>query len=295
MGFSKQQFSVDIFDGQCDDGCISDQDSCSHFLKQPTNNGILTNVETMKLLVTGSSGFIGQHLLRTLAVGNTKSNGLSLVTLPRHSLNLLSENAAQMIFEKVQPTHVLHLAWASTAGSNYDEGVSHEEWSESTLSMISHLSSLGVVNWGVGTGLENDANASVMSPYGVAKLQLKESVLNLDSSLSRWISMPYIFSTFHERPRVVRSCLQSDLLKSPDSVHDYLEVRDVAFQLAHMITNQSERVASITSRRMTSNSDFCLKVKEKMTHQIFQSCSCVDDAVRHHEGSPDFYTTLFLK
>ena len=265
-----------------------------HFLKQPAENSTLASVEAMKLLVTGSTGFVGRHFLQSRLLNSSESEDFSVVTLPSNSLDLLMENAAQIILEKVQPTHVLHLAWASTASASYDEGESHERWYESTLAMISHLSDFGVVSWGIGTGLESDISASTKSAYGLAKLKLKKNVLELDNPLSRWISMPYIFSIYHERPRVIRSCMQSELLVSPEAVHDYLEIRDVAFQLAHTIKNRNERVFSISSGRKTSNSDFCIKVREKMTHRIFENCSCIDDSSNHREESPEYFTNLFL-
>ncbi len=248
----------------------------------------------MKLLVTGSTGFVGRHLLQSPFLNSSESDDFSVVTLPSNSLNLLTENAAKTILEKVQPTHVLHLAWASTASPSYDEGDAHERWSESTVAMISYLSDFGVVSWGIGTGLESDSSASAQSPYGLAKLKLKKNVLELDNPLCRWISMPYIFSIYHERPRVIRSCMQSELLVYPEAVHDYLEIRDVAFQLAHIVRNQNERVFSISSGRKTPNSEFCIKVREKMTHQIFECCSCIDDSSNNREQSPEYYTSLFL-
>lgn len=248
----------------------------------------------MHLLITGASGFIGQHLLHALKSLQTEVSPFSVSTLDSNEIDLLSRDASHQIVDRIKPTHVLHLAWANTSGAKYDLGSSHSNWTDATFSIIRDLSHLGIVNWGIGTGLELDGQVTGLSPYGKSKLDLKKSVIELNDPLCRWISMPYVFSIFHNRPRVMLSCLQSEVLEFPDLRHDYLEVRDVAYQLIHIVSTNDSIISSVSSGNQISNIELCSKVLEKAKHQLFESCSCVENNNVTRNESLSFFTAALM-
>jgi NAD dependent epimerase/dehydratase family len=248
----------------------------------------------MRLLITGSTGFIGQHLLKTLGYERAESDAFSVSLLNRNEIDLLSRDAVGFIMENVQPTHVLHLAWADTSGPSYDLQNSHSDWANATFSMMRGLSDLGIVSWGIGTGLEFEEHGRDLTPYGIAKLDLKRSVVELNDPLCRWISMPYVFSIFHKRPRMILSCLQSEELAFPEVKHDFLEVRDVANQLSRIVCTSDTAVSSVSSGYRTSNVELCTKVLEKEKFQLFRDCSCSDNNHWTTDKSLSFFTTTLL-
>ena len=247
----------------------------------------------MKLLVTGSTGFIGQHLLKSLQE-QVDSEKIAITTSNSHDVDILSPGAADEIMSRFKPTHVLHLAWSSTKETNYDLGIAHQEWNTKTFSLMADLAKNGVVNWGIGTGLENEVRDQNLSPYGVAKLNLKERVLTLDDPCLRWISLPYVFSVFHQRPRVVKSCFELEKLSSPTARHDYLEIRDVVSQLCQIILHDDSRLTSVSSGVQISNESLCFKVQELKYHDLFNSCSCIDAKFSTLPNPRDSFTSYFL-
>jgi hypothetical protein len=248
----------------------------------------------MRLLITGHTGFVGRHLLRLLSNGTLNSPVKKLITPSSNDLDLLSGMAADQIIKTLQPTHVLHLAWARTGLEYYDLADSHKIWGDRTFSLVRDLSDSGIISWVVGTGLEAHDNAGGLSPYGLAKAELRNGVIQLDSSSSRWISLPYIFSVFHQRPRLVNSYLQGNSPLYPHKEEDYLEIRDVARQLANIVFTDSDQACSISSQRQTSNVKLCSQIKRRSGEEEFKSCSCLDGYMLSSDESGSFYTSLLL-
>ena len=136
----------------------------------------------MRLLITGHTGFVGQHLLRVLTNGAIKSPIESLITPSSNDLDLLSGMATNQIIKALQPSHVLHLAWARTGVPDYDLADSHKIWGDKTFSLVKDLSNSGITSWVVGTGLDAHDNTGNLSPYGLAKAELRDGVSRLNNS-----------------------------------------------------------------------------------------------------------------
>jgi hypothetical protein len=264
-----------------------------HKKPRTTHFGYIMFIE-MKLLITGASGFIGQHLVQSLGAKRDNGNHFLVTTVSKRDLNLLSLSETLSFIQLEQPTHVLHLAWSRTGSASYDQGDSHDKWADTSFELARKLSDHGIVSWSVGTGLERNARDNQNSPYGIAKTRLKNSIAELDTNLCRWISMPYLFSIFHQRPRVMESCLRSEDPLFPDVVHDYLEIRDAAEQLANIVLTNNQRVSVVSSQIQVSNFDLCTKAREKQSHDMFQKCSCVYGLEPNQNISPNFYTSLFF-
>jgi hypothetical protein len=256
--------------------------------------GHKVRVENMRLLITGSTGFIGRHVVWAMENTNLIDQSSTFITPTSVELDLLAPSATTRLINRFRPTHVLHLAWSETVTTNYDQSEKHALWSNSTFQLISELSQAGVVNWVVGTGLEQGVESPALSPYGVAKLELKQKIIDLDTAFARWISMPYVFSLFHERPRIVRSCFQSEALHFPESIHDFLEIRDVAYQIARIIYRSEEKIESVTSSRQTSNAVLCSKIHDKKDSFFLKTCTCVDKNGQISSSSEDYFTSLLL-
>lgn len=250
----------------------------------------------MKLLITGDTGFIGTHLqkLRLPKIHAISSVDVELAS-GRTRFNLLDLDATLAVIESMQLSHVLHLAWNSTASSHYEEEDSHFEWAEATYSLVSKLANLGIVSWVVGTGLEDKNRNTSLSPYAHAKLNLKSELLSLDNNYCRWISMPYVFSLYHQRPRVLKSCLDGNFPLFPDAEMDYLEIRDVAFQITNIIENSSSRISAVSSGMKIKNSVLCEQVRANRHSDSLSSCSCRPGHVHLPIHSGTQFTSLLLE
>jgi len=248
----------------------------------------------MRLYITGNSGFIGQHLNYCLKAEGMSKPSLEIIPHNgRVDVDINSPDAFTLIVKKFSPTHVLHLAWSDTSQLNYDEGSGHEKFATSTLQLSTRLASHGIVNWIVGTGLENDPPNDI-SAYGRGKLNLKSEVLNLANQEIRWISMPYIFSIFHHRPRIVSACIENEKLRFEDSEHDYLEIRDAGHQISKIVVNSDEHLNSVTSGRKISNLSFCHSIRKAVSTQPVSDCVCQGESNYDPHQPDNFYTSLIL-
>jgi hypothetical protein len=226
----------------------------------------------MRLYVTGQTGLIGSHLWQMSEPLSGDSN-FTLINIPRSEFDLFADSSLDLIIDH-QPSHVLHLAWASTSLPNYDDAPVHEEWATRTFALAKSLSRFGIVSWVVGTGLEATPLNEKLSPYGHAKLELKEKVMSSKIDEIRWISMPYIFSSFHERPRIIRNIDNPEKLINPLVEHDYLELRDVAFQLREIIYKDEGVHSHVTSKARVSNINLLKRLSKTQPNEELISCSC---------------------
>jgi hypothetical protein len=250
----------------------------------------------MKILITGDTGLIGTHFRGLVANDYEQSAPIDLELAKGSSrFNLLNPDKSFAVIESLRLTHVLHLAWSSTESSQYDKGEAHFQWANATLALVKKLSSAGIVSWVVGTGLEGEKLEPKVSPYGEAKLKLKSDVLSLGDSSCRWISMPYIFSIHHQRPRVLKSCLEGEAPLFPDVEKDYLEIRDVALQLRNIVRADSSPISSVSSRTRIKNSVLCEQVIAKRNHRILSSCFCQTGNAPSSTISDTHFTSLFLE
>ena len=247
----------------------------------------------MRILITGNSGFIGRHLMDTLLKSASFDSNIIVITPSSAELDLTSENSASFIIRDFQPTHVLHLAWARTGTTDYDTGDSHQLWANLTFSLVNDLRQAGVINWVVGTGLETQ-NEGAVSPYGAAKIDLKSKITSLQDPLCRWISLPFVFSIFHQRPRLMKLCLDNQTLNHPEVAHDYLEIRDVANQLVEILYKDLPTNSSVTSGTRTLNKALCEKVQEKRNDIPFSDCSCLGIDRETQSSNTSFYTSELL-
>jgi nucleoside-diphosphate-sugar epimerase len=93
-----------------------------------------------RVLVTGAAGFIGRHAIDPLL-----SRGFDVHCVSRrhqvrsgvswHAADLLDRNAASELVARVQPSHLLHLAWETTPGV-YQEALGNLEWLIATLGLL---------------------------------------------------------------------------------------------------------------------------------------------------------------
>jgi len=194
--------------------------------------------------VTGSGGFIGRHfaaLIHTKSLGgleftwwNQERDGSFLSTLDRRSA-----------LEQLDPTTVIHLAWASTAASNYQSLPENAEWAVATRDFIDECVQREI--WLVGTGSAvDDADASGEStPYMQAKKMLRMYADELIQGQARltWLRPQYVVSIVDARPSVIRSFVQAHdpsrfQPRNPGDALDFIEVRDVASGILTVICSE---------------------------------------------------------
>ena len=80
----------------------------------------------MNVLITGASGFIGRHLINILdnddnhyeinAIFQQKKSKKKFNKVNWHKVDLFNDNEVEALFQKIKPTHIIHLAWYTEHG-----------------------------------------------------------------------------------------------------------------------------------------------------------------------------------
>lgn len=201
----------------------------------------------MRLLVTGSTGYIGQHILQCLP------KGISIYAPKQNEYNLLNKLSIIEILANYRPTHCLHLAW--NIKGNYTQAEFNTGWLESGKILIKNFYKYGGKRF-IGSGtcyeyedkniphMEYEPIAIPKTAYGRSKLSLKNFLSEYAEKINAswgWARPFFITGPGEPHTRFVPSLInnlrhgQEFLLKSPNRFLDYLDVRDVAAALCHLL------------------------------------------------------------
>jgi nucleoside-diphosphate-sugar epimerase len=117
----------------------------------------------MRVLVTGSSGFIGAHCLcRLLSEGceihavNRAGQGENTARVAWHAGDLRETAQAVALIAKIRPTHLLHCAWVATPRV-YGHSPENADWLQSSTALAFAFGAHGGVRFvGIGSSAEYD-------------------------------------------------------------------------------------------------------------------------------------------
>lgn len=228
-----------------------------------------------KVLLTGASGFIGQHCLNPLissgyeihAVSRDARIQPSFSGVNWHTADLLDKEQVSQLLEALNPTHLLHVAWYPAHG-DYWTSEENLKWTSAGEHLVEQFARLGGKRFvGVGTCAEYDwhgdglfiESSTPVAPttlYGACKNALRLSVDALADQVglsTAWGRVFYLYGP-HEHPtRLVASVINS-LVRGAEArcthgrqVRDFLHVQDVADALVALLNSEVKGVVNIGS------------------------------------------------
>ncbi|HEY3272822.1 MAG TPA: NAD(P)-dependent oxidoreductase [Methanocella sp.] len=225
-----------------------------------------------RVLVTGGSGFIGQHALPYLV---EKGYEVHCVTsgAPRkesavqwHRADLFSESECREIFRSVKPSHLLHFAWYTEPGK-YWTSEKNLEWVRASLDILKNFKASGGTRATfAGTCAEYDRNFGFCSEgitpcvpdtlYGTCKNSLRQmasSYSELNHVSFSWGRIFFLYGPGEHPSRlvssVIRSLLRNEEAKCThgDQIRDFLHAEDVASAFAALLDCNVEGPVNIAS------------------------------------------------
>jgi nucleoside-diphosphate-sugar epimerase len=204
-----------------------------------------------RLLITGSTGFIGEPAVRAArAHFEVHAVARSGRTQEAHfrACDLLDPTAAVRLIEDVRPTHLLHLAWMATPGVYWTSPENHR-WVEASKRLLLAFARCGgrravlagscaEYDWSVaGVCHESDTHTRPHTTYGRCKLDLARWATAFGSARGisiAWARLFWMYGPRENPARLVPSVARSLLAGVPAACsagtqeRDFLHVEDVA-------------------------------------------------------------------
>ncbi len=240
----------------------------------------------MRLLLTGASGFFGSNLIDLLqsptdgraSAGPAASSPAELelhiiqrsggagpqqaidtgVGAPQiHRADLFDHEAVAALCQRIQPTHLCHMAWLGPETTDRYRSPENQRWVAASKGLFDAFASAGgqrLVHLGSCIEYGNGASGTRVetqpldpdTAYGEAKAELSTHVMSLGDQLSTAIARPFFCYGPHEQPdRLVPSLVLGlakgetiDLTEGRQR-RDYLDARDVAAALLALLVSDA--------------------------------------------------------
>jgi len=252
----------------------------------------MDNFVTKRVLITGATGFIGQHCLNYLIDAGfeihalsrqSKSTDPSHINVNWHVADLLDKNQVELIVSTVKPTHLLHLAWYAEPGK-YWTAPDNFECVSASLMLLRTFSLHGgerVVmagtcaeyDWSYGLCSEEETPKNPSTVYGVCKHSLQEMLASYSAEYGLSAAWGRIFFLYgpHEHPsRLVSSVIRSLLEGKPalcstgEQMRDFLHVSDVASAFVSLLDSEIQGPINIASGEAVSIKEVVEKIAAKL-------------------------------
>lgn len=217
-----------------------------------------------RVLVTGATGFSGQHVCRELLsrgyeVIGTSVNQTDKSDASLHQLDICDSTAVNDLFREIQPTHLLHLAGiaspaegdklaffdVNTLGAvNLLEACRSEATSFCKAVLISSANIYGQPGLEV---LHEDLCPAPVNAYGCSKLAMEHLAANFKKDYKLQIVRPFNFTgrgqtTKFLVPKIVEHFrLRRDEIElgNIQVSRDFSDVRDVACELSDLLFHET--------------------------------------------------------
>jgi nucleoside-diphosphate-sugar epimerase len=213
-----------------------------------------------RVLVTGSSGFIGRYAVREFA-----KRGYEVIAPGSRELDLLNANQTRDYIERLKPTHLAHFAWYGEHAQiwNSQENL---RWAAASKELFDAFVEAGGKNaffagscaeyvWSFET-LNEKMETAPASVYGTSKQHLGSYVKHVarKKSLSvAWGRIFFVYGPAEKETRFVPSILlpllrnECAVIRFGNHVRDFLHVEDVARAAAHLLDSSYDGVVNIAS------------------------------------------------
>jgi len=205
----------------------------------------------MKILLTGSTGFLGQNIRYLLEKFGHE------VICPRSQdflkgWDMLKESSISEVFQSVIPEVIVHAAWGVDQ-ANYRESVTNSEWRDATVKLyeaaarykVKHFVALGTFSENERDLISGDEHDN--SLYAESKRQARSIIFKLEPHIEvpvTWLRIQYPYGYWDRPGRLVSLITRKSILgealtlNSPKLTLDFIHSLDVANAVLKVVENQ---------------------------------------------------------
>lgn len=226
-----------------------------------------------RVLVTGASGFIGQHAVKSLHLAGYDVHAVYANTpvvssgaVSAHQANLLEPGAVETLMTAVRPDQLLHLAWCAKPGV-YWTSPENLLWVQATLRLLEAFQAQGgqhavlvgscaEYDWQYGFCREAHTPLVPATVYGRCKnstRELAEVFSQVHGLPIAWARIFHAYGPFEASGRLVPAVINALLKGQPalcshgEQQRDLLHAADIASALGLMLHHQAKGAFNIGS------------------------------------------------
>jgi nucleoside-diphosphate-sugar epimerase len=219
-----------------------------------------------RILVTGASGFIGQHMPALLHARGFETHITARGTLPEtagitaHGVDLLRQDEAQRLIKDIRPDIIIHTAWYVAHG-RFWTAPENTDWLEASTALAAYAAEAGTRRFvGLGTCAEYATEAgddaypwpetrpiAPATPYGEAKATLARRLSEMAEARARfsfaWARLFHLFGPGENPARLVPSIMlalregREAQCASGRPVRDFISTQNAAAAIAALATS----------------------------------------------------------
>ncbi len=252
-----------------------------------------------RVLVTGGTGFIGQHSIPLLIargydvhattskkVENLASDAASWQKeVTWHQVDLLDTDKISALLAQVKPSHLLHFAWYLLPGQWATAGADQNfRWAQSSLELFRCFKEQGGVravtagscteyDWNYGYCSESVTPLAPNTFYGRSKASVFEysnAYMHEVGISAAWGRIFFVFGKDEHPKRLVSSVIKSLLANEPalctegNQIRDFLYTEDVADAFVTLLESDLTGAINIASGRPVSLRQVVNKIAKKL-------------------------------
>ena len=228
----------------------------------------------VKILITGQSGFVGQHLLKNLNSNykiyllSRKKININNKNIFFFKVNLFDKEKVSLLIKKIKPKYLIHLAWETQPLKFWNKN-NNLDWFHASKHLCYEFCKNGGKKFiFLGTGAECNLKSKIINEqpvelksynlYTLAKTELYFNIKKIANIFKVKFAWPRIFWCYgvnEKKKRLTTDIINSfkknqDLfLKNPNMLINIINTKDICRALIKILNSKTSDIVNVASKK----------------------------------------------
>lgn len=245
----------------------------------PVNSTNASDPASRRVLVTGASGFIGKQVVHALRghadqIHTVQHTARQMSDSFNHTVDLMNPEQVDRLIERIQPTHLIHLAWYAEHGKFWSSRL-NLDWVAASLKLFETFAEQGGERAVfAGTCAEYDWENSPLNEqtsannpgtlYGICKNALRQIIEKyaVQTSVSvAWARIFFLYGPGEHPNRLIPSILnpllndQPAIVRSGAHIRNLMHVNDIAAAFVKILNSSATGIVNVAAGEEISLGD----------------------------------------